>query len=307
MDFQQLKIFQTVAKHGNMSKAARELFVTQPSLSKSISRLENELGVPLFTHRKGKVELNDYGKIFLESIESSFFVLQNGIDRIQQMYETDAHILSLTSNISGFLPDTLPGFCNLHPEIGIRQFDASTQQMIEQLLDHTTTLGISCEYINNEQLEFIQLGSKEFVLIVSRSHPLAINNSVRIEQLKNEIFICDTSRLRIEPLRKLCLAKGFTPNIGFEIENIELIYNLVENNRGIVILPLGLSAKLMHQHPDNNIKLLRINADLAPTIIGVAYHRNYELSDSAQLYIDYLKQTLKEEEELIKSYALDIN
>ena len=57
MDFNQLKNFMAVARTGNISRAAQELYVTQPSLSKSIAKLEEELKVPLFRHRKGRIEL----------------------------------------------------------------------------------------------------------------------------------------------------------------------------------------------------------------------------------------------------------
>ena len=129
MDFNQLKNFMAVARTGNISRAAQELYVTQPSLSKSIAKLEEELKVPLFRHRKGRIELNEYGSVFLSSVDIAFSQLAAGTQTIQRMYEMDQHILSLGSNISAYLPAVLPGFCAAHPEIGIRQRDCSTQQM----------------------------------------------------------------------------------------------------------------------------------------------------------------------------------
>ena len=78
MEISQLKYFAAVARLGNISKAAQELYVTQPNLSKSIARLEEELGVPLFEHRKGKITLNDYGRCFLASVNLSLGELENG-------------------------------------------------------------------------------------------------------------------------------------------------------------------------------------------------------------------------------------
>ena len=89
MDLTQLKYFQAVAKTGNVSKAAEKLFVTQPNLSKSISRLEDELGVPLFEHRRGKILLNEYGRVFLGSVELAFHELNNGRQTILRLYESD--------------------------------------------------------------------------------------------------------------------------------------------------------------------------------------------------------------------------
>ena len=83
MDFTVLKYFQAVARNGNMTKTARELYITQPNLSKRIAQLEEEIGVPLFEHRKGKIVLNDYGRIFLSSVDIAFAELKAGMENEQ--------------------------------------------------------------------------------------------------------------------------------------------------------------------------------------------------------------------------------
>lgn len=71
MELSQLRYFIAVAKLGNMSKAAETLFVSQPNLSTSISRLEEEVGVPLFERRRGKIALNQNGELLLKSVEQA--------------------------------------------------------------------------------------------------------------------------------------------------------------------------------------------------------------------------------------------
>lgn len=124
MEIAQLKYFAAVARLGNVSRAAQELYVTQPNLSKSIARLEAELGVPLFEHRKGKILLNDYGRCFLASVDLSLGELENGVQCIQRMYEAAQNILALGCSIDDLLPDVLRSFAQSYPEIGIRQFGA---------------------------------------------------------------------------------------------------------------------------------------------------------------------------------------
>ena len=126
MDLTQLKYFQAAARTGNITRAAAELYVSQPNLSKSITRLEEELGVPLFDHRKGKIELNDYGRMFLSSVDIAFSELSSGVQNIQRMYAASQFMLSLGCNIRGYLADNLPAFSSAHPEIGIRQLDCTT-------------------------------------------------------------------------------------------------------------------------------------------------------------------------------------
>ena len=118
MDLSQLHYFRTAARTGNLSQAARELFVTQPNLSRSIARLETELGVPLFEHRKGKVVLNEYGRIFLSGVENVFGELNTCMQTVQRLYENSQKMLSLGCSIDGFLPDVLQAFSRVHPEIG---------------------------------------------------------------------------------------------------------------------------------------------------------------------------------------------
>ena len=94
MELTQLRYFAAVARTGNISRAAQELYVTQPNLSKSIARLEEELGVPLFDHRKGKIVLNDYGRCFLASVNLSLGELENGVRSIQRMYASNQNVLN---------------------------------------------------------------------------------------------------------------------------------------------------------------------------------------------------------------------
>ncbi|MCR4841921.1 MAG: LysR family transcriptional regulator [Eubacterium sp.] len=299
MELQQLINFRTVAECQNISMAARQLYISQPSLSKSISRLEADLGVPLFTHRKGRIELNDYGRVFLASTEMALSEIERGAQNVRRMYDSDRHVLSLGSNISGFLPDNLPDFIAAHPEIGIRQLSLSAHEMTEQILQRTLTLGISFTPIEDERIEFNVLGKKEFVLAVGKEHPLSSKKDVRMKELSEETFICDPSRMSVEALRKFCSQEGFTPHVGFEIEDAELIHNLIAKNRGVAILPLGLCARLLVTHPGTGLRLITVKPAPEPTIIGVAHLKGQDLSPAAALFIDFLKKTIKKEDRVV--------
>ena len=102
-------------------------------------------GRGLFDHRKGKIELNDYGRMFLSSVDIAFSELNAGVQNIQRMYAASQYMLSLGCNIRGYLADQLPAFSTAHPEIGIRQLDCTAQQLTEHLLDRTINLALSNE------------------------------------------------------------------------------------------------------------------------------------------------------------------
>ena len=83
MDLLQLQYFRTIAQYENLTKAAQALFVSQPNLSTSLSRLEDDLGVKLFERRRGKIALTRNGKLFLTYVERELDELDNGISQVR--------------------------------------------------------------------------------------------------------------------------------------------------------------------------------------------------------------------------------
>ena len=85
MDLQQLKYFQTIARLEHVSRAAEELYVAQPSLSRAIARLEEELGVPLFDRQGRHIQLNHLGRAFLKYVEEAFDKLEEGKREVEDL------------------------------------------------------------------------------------------------------------------------------------------------------------------------------------------------------------------------------
>ena len=305
MDLTQLKYFQAAARTGNITRAAAELYVSQPNLSKSITRLEEELGVPLFDHRKGKIELNDYGRMFLSSVDIAFSELSAGVQNIQRMYAASQFVLSLGCNIRSYLADNLPAFSSSHPEIGIRQLDCTTPQLIDLLLDRSINLALSNEKLVDERIDFRLLGSKHYVIALHADHPLANRNSASFAQLKDDTFICDTSRFHLDNLRQVCQKHGFLPHVGYEIQSTDLVYGLLEANRGVAVIPIAMGCHMIDAHPSTNIRLLSIEDSLSPVIIGIGTLNSQPFSQAAQLFQDFLTDVLAEEEALIHKLGYD--
>lgn len=306
MEFSQLRYFQMVARTENISKAAQSLYITQPNLSKSIARLERELGVPLFDHRKGKIILNDYGRLFLSSVNLAFDHLNTGVESIQRLYESNQNVLSLACSIDDFLPDVLKQFSFLHPSIGIRQFSYDSNAILEHLLDRSLTLAITSWEVHEEPLQFDLLGNKSYVLLMHGSHPLAHRDQMSIRELMEEKFICDATRMDRKTLTRICLDHGFEPHIGYEVESSELIYQLLEGNAGIALMPITQYAKIRSLHVDSPIRCLTLKDPIPPAVIGVVYHKNYVFTQAAQLFVNFLRQWLEQEENIIRDLGYHV-
>ena len=297
MELMQLKYFQTVARLGNVSKAAQELYVTQPNLSKSIARLEAELGVPLFDHRKGKIVLNEYGRVFLSSVNLSFSELATGAQTIQRLYETSQNVLSLGCSIDDFLPDVLKDFSTEYPEIGIRQFSCSQEELEGRLLARCVDMAVTSRAPESELLTGELLGEKAFVILVSRDHSLTHRGTVSLAELAGERFICDRSRMDADALRAICGAQGFEPDIAFEVESTDLIYRLLAANAGIAFMPMAQMTKLNRDYPDNPITLLHIQDRVPSANLYLIYPKGSVFTAAAQLLRDFLREWLEKEDE----------
>lgn len=304
MDFLQLKYFSAVAKNGSVSKAARELYITQPSLSRSIAHLEEEIGVPLFDRNKGMIRLNEYGRHFLASVNLAFDELELGVQAVRKMYDTNQNVISLACTIDDFLPDMLIRFSRIHPEIGIRQFNYPHQAMIEQLLDRSLDIVFSSRIIKNENIVFEILSEAEYVLLVHSDNPLSQRKSVSISQLSNEHFICDRTRFNKELLEKICVQSGFHPMTTFEVESSELLYELLDKGTGIALMPIPYYLRFRAKHPENKIACLNIQEDIPKSIIGLAYHKGYEFSHGVEILTNCIREWLHEEEKLTRESNL---
>ncbi len=295
MEFSQLNYFRTVARTGNISQAARELFVTQPNLSRSIARLEEELGVPLFEHRKGKVVLNEYGRVFLSGVENAFGELNACIQTVQRLYENNQNILSLGCSVDGFLPDVLQSFSRTHPEIGIRQFQEDPARLTQQLVERKLTLAVTPTPLNHSLLAFRLLGEMDYGLFLRRDHPLAGRTVVELKALAGQPLICDASRLDARALRSACRSHGFEPTVAYEVESTNLVYRLLEQGAGVAVMPVSQMLRLRALSPHSPILVRPLEEGLPPASLGVCYHKGYTLSDAANAFIDFAATFLAQE------------
>ena len=300
MDLNQLRYFQATARTGNLSKAAQELFVTQPNLSRSIARLEEELGVPLFDHRKGKVTLNEYGRIFLSSVDLAFEQLHAGTQAIRRLYESNQNILALASTIDDLLPDVLKDFSQKYPEIGIRQFNCSQELVAQRLLDRTLTLALTSRPIQEDAIAFELLGEMPFALMLRRDHPLAGRPGIRLAELAGQPFICDNSRMDLPTLRKICAQGGFKPHVAYEVESSDLIYQLLEGGAGVAFLPVSQYAKYMRAHDPCPLAMVQVLDPLPNAAIGVSCRKDLIFSAAERIFTAFVRDWLAEEQRQLK-------
>ncbi|TQR28448.1 LysR family transcriptional regulator [Lysinibacillus sphaericus] len=237
MELLQLKYFQTVARLEHMTKAAEQLQIAQPSLSKTISRLEEDLGVELFDREHRKISLNAAGKVFLNRVDRAFAELNEGQRELNHFINQDQKSIILAVTIPKVLPALLGSFLSEYPDVRFQQFLKSISSMKKMLLEGELDYCISSVPIEGEGIRWEPLITEEIFLIVPPNHKLAGKESVRLEEVKDEAFISMNTGYGFRNLTdQYCREAGFVQNIAFEGDEPTVISDLVRQGLGVAFV-----------------------------------------------------------------------
>ncbi|MCM3725457.1 LysR family transcriptional regulator [Neobacillus cucumis] len=238
MELLQLQYFQTVARLEHMTRAAEELQIAQPSLSKTIARLEEDLGVSLFDRKNRQLQLNHYGRLFLERVNRVFLELNEGKREIEDELERGQTQITLAVSIPKVLPDLLSSFLKEFPDIKFQQVLESTSSMKSLLEKAEIDFCISSVEIEGSDIVWEPLMTEQIYLVVPPEHPLAKREKIYLNEVKDEPFISMNTGFGFRNLTdEFCHKAGFVPNIAFEGDEPGVIGDLVRQGLGVAFIP----------------------------------------------------------------------
>ncbi len=192
MKLLQMKYFQTVCRYGSITKAAEELFVSQPTISFCIKELESEFGVRLFHRRHNRLQLPVEGAYFLDKVN---YILQS-VDalavQMKNMGNNRNHVkIAVPAMISTFLfPQIFNAYSKTYPEVELEMLETGSLQ-VRKLVDASSVdLGITIrDDVVDDTYNELPLVSTELVFCVSRKHPLADRKQISFKELSDEHII----------------------------------------------------------------------------------------------------------------------
>lgn len=286
MDLLQLKYFQTVARHEHMTRAAAELYIAQPSLSKVISRLEEDLGVSLFDRKSRQIKLNAYGEAFLKRVNRIFLELDDAKRELADLSGNEDRTITMAINNLYPISKMLRGFIERYPAMNtcFRQTMGSTEEMRLQLLSGEVDFCVSSPPIQGDNIECIHLFSEEIYLLVPHGHKFSNRRNIDLIEAIDEPFISLKSGFGIRDLtEQLCMLSGFKPRIVFESEVALNLIDMVNCNMGIALLPILDWDDL----PDNIPVPLHINNPTCSRATALSYLKGHYLTHVSRNFIDY--------------------
>lgn len=249
MDIRHLEYFTEVAKQLNFTKAASALHISQPSLSKTVKSMEDELGVPLFNRSFRNLELTDAGKALLHNAKhvlQAYQNLTNELNDVMNLKKGEIRIGIPPIIGAAFCSSLISQYKELYPSIDVLLSEVGTNTIKEGINDGSLDVGFVCNNVGNmTKYEMIELLKDPLMLVVHESHPLHKQSVVSISDIANESFVMYRQDFSLyDRIIEACQTHQFYPQIVCESSQKDFIIEMVEAKLGIALLPSQICDKI---------------------------------------------------------------
>ncbi|MGC2166002.1 MAG: LysR family transcriptional regulator, partial [Gallionella sp.] len=237
----QLQVFEKVAKHLSYSRAAEELYLSQPAVSMQIKQLERHVGLPLLEQMGKKIFLTVAGRELFQyahSISIQLSEIESVLDELKGLKQ-GKFTLSVVNTANYFTPQLLAKYCKRYPGINVNLLVANRDAVLGQLADNTTDLAIMGQPPDGIDVSAESFLDNPLVVIAAPDHPLASIKRIKFARLASETFLSREPGSGTRSAMERSFAEhNVQPRISMEMETNEAIKQAVQAGMGLGILSL---------------------------------------------------------------------
>lgn len=278
-----------VAQKEHVTQAAEELHVAQSAVSRQIHQLEQELGVDLFMQKGRNLQLTPVGHLFCKRVESLMKDLDKAVAEVHEFLDPERGEIRIGFPHSlgiHLIPSVVSEFKKRYPNVKFRFKQGMYPTLIKDVISAEVDLAFISPFPEgHEQVEGDVVLTEEMYAILPLNHPLAQEESITLDQLKDDKFILFSKGYSLRPIVwQACLEAGFTPQIAFEGEETDTIRGLVAAGMGVSLLP-GMA--FFQSNPLQPARV-RISEPRVTRTIGLIHRSDDKLPLVAQAFRDFL-------------------
>lgn len=288
MTITQLKYVLMVAEHKNFTKAAKKTFVTQPTLSMQIQKLEEELDILIFDRSTKPLKLTDIGIKIVEQARN----IVNEAERMQDIVDQQKGFVGgefklgiIPTVMPTLLPMFLKAFTNRHPKVQLKIEELNTDECIQKLEDGNLDAAIAATPLLNENIKERVLYYEPFVGYITENHRLYQNKTITINELDiDDILLLEDGHCFRDGVINLCKASKNSKEDHFQLESgsFETLVKLSNEGLGMTLLPylhtLDIREKekkylkyFIEPSPAREVSILQHKSELKPQIVNALY------------------------------------
>ncbi|MCD7845887.1 MAG: LysR family transcriptional regulator [Oscillospiraceae bacterium] len=290
MELNQLKCFREAARQKNITRAAATLRITQPALSKTINRLEEDLGVRLFERKNKSIELNQYGQAVLEHAEAIFSELDDIRQHIADIQAGGVGEICIGSTLPSsdqtWLQACIRDFILTHQKVRVSQHQLSPEALRESLISGGIDIAVGGSFLDCPELRWTELYTLRMGVLVCAGDPLAQEGTISLPNIKERPFLCNNSNGEMELLTyELCARAGFKPEVRVASNYSAMIGELVSRGLGVMFVPERVFQNHLSSGSGSweaNLRLCRLKEEYCVLKCGVAVAPDRYMATAAQ-------------------------
>lgn len=285
MNIEELQWFVTLAETEHVTDAAAELGISQPTLSRSLARLESAVGAPLFDRLNRRLQLNDYGRILLEHARRSIDEMRSATERITALQDPETGMVRLAflhSQGGGLVPDLLRRFRAEAPRVQFDLFQGAAHEILARLAGGRSDLAITSPRPPGYPWRVLDV--ERLCLAVPRDHRFATRTRLRLADAADEPFVVLGPGFGLRRLTdELCEQAGIAPPVVFEAMELPTVEGLVGAGLGVAVVPAPRP-----DHADPGVAYIPLTEPTAKRQIGLTWNADRELAPAARRLADFI-------------------
>lgn len=257
-----LKVFYTVARRLNFTKASEELLISQPAVTKHIKELESQFNLALFDRKGNKVTLSPAGKVLLkhtEEIQEIYRQIEFDLNQFNQTLKGTLHVGSSTSITQYILPPLLAQFHSIHQDIKVELLNGNSEQIEQSLLNKNIELGIIESKSKRREIHYTPFLKDEIVLVCSSKNQLIKKDEINPKDLKNiQLLMREPGSGTLEVIADALKQKGISLSdlkVEMQLGSTEAIKSYLQHSDCMAFISLHAIFKELK---NNTLKIIEI-------------------------------------------------
>jgi len=304
----QLQIFEATVRLGSFTRAAEELFLTQPTISMQIKKLADAVGLPLFEHVGRAVKPTEAGRELYDACRKIFDVLANlemKVSDLQGMRRGRLRVAVITT-VKYFLPELLGEFCAKHPGIDVALKVSNRDRIMERLNSDEDDLYIVGAVPEDADVTAYPFAPNPLVIVAPREHPLVGKNNISMQEIAQQPFVGREpgSGTRDAVIRMFKERGAELPQVKMELGSNEAIKHAVVAGLGLAVMSLH---SLTLDGPDGPLALLDVEGFPIVRQWYIVHPKGKELSLVAQAFLEYALEVEPAKREQMCQYWPGLN
>ena len=286
MNLQQLYYFRKLAEVQHYTEAAKALYITQPSLSDSISSLESELSVALFQKKGRGIELTKYGQEFYQYVNQALGVLEHGIALMKEKSDSVTGTIDvgcIPTLLGDFLPDALDLYHEKHPQVNFNIFQDKSIPVAEGVSAGDFDIGFCSMVESKEDLVFVPITYQELIVIVRNDHPLARYDSMELSALRDYTLSTYRDTIPIgKTIRKILKDKGMEAAYSYDDE-ISIAGRINRSSKAAIVADTPFLKQF-----DNLKKIHLTDVPLGTRMIYMVYSKKNFITAAVEAFANFM-------------------